>query len=63
MKWRLFIGEAVVWILFAYYALFSIKNEVNLWTSAVILVALCYLAFYLCPWFRETAAYKKMMKA
>tara|TARA_Y100000310_G_C20651012_1_gene799438 strand:+ start:1195 stop:1386 length:192 start_codon:yes stop_codon:yes gene_type:complete len=63
MKLGLAIGEAVVWVLFVYYLLFSIKNEVNLWYSAVILVALCYLAFYLCPWFRETNAYKKMMKA
>ena len=63
MKWGLLIGEFVVWVLFAYYALFSVKNDVNLFTSAFVLVLLCYLGCYLCPWFRETNAYKKMMKA
>lgn len=62
MKFGWFLAEAVVWYVFLYYFLFVIKNDTNLWTSSVILVVLAYLGMYLCPWFRETDAYKRMMK-
>jgi len=52
--------EAGVWYIFAYYALYSIKNDVNLYQSAFVLVALVYLAFCICPLVRHTDAWKRL---
>ncbi|MBW2985410.1 hypothetical protein KY313_02030 [Candidatus Woesearchaeota archaeon] len=60
--WTLSIVEAIIWFFFLYYLLFSIKNEVNLWMSAFILLVLAYVGTITCPWFRNTAAYKKLMR-
>jgi hypothetical protein len=63
MKWGWFFAEAIVWYLFINVLLVSIKYEVTIWYSSLILLILAYLGTYLCPWFRETAAYKRMVKA
>ncbi len=61
-NWFLAVIEAIVWFGFIYYLLYSIKNPVNLWMSAVILLALFYIGTLLCPWFRQTKAFKDMLK-
>ena len=59
--WFLIGVEIIAWYGFIYYTLYSIKNPVNLFTSAVILLALAYIGTISCPWFRRTEAYKKML--
>ena len=54
--------EAVIWYFFIYYALFALKTDVNLWNAALILLVLAYVGFIACPWFRETAAWKRLMR-
>ncbi len=56
------VVEFIVWILFVYYLLYSIKNPVNLWLSAVVLVVLAYVAAIACPIFRATKAFKTVYK-
>ena len=60
--WFLAGVEAVVWYVFIYYALYSIKNPVNLFVSALILLVLAYIGTISCPWFRRTEAFKKMLE-
>ncbi|HJO14642.1 MAG TPA: hypothetical protein QGG70_01170 [Candidatus Pacearchaeota archaeon] len=43
--------EAVIWFFFIYYFLYTIKNPVNLWVSALILLVLGYIGTITCPWF------------
>ena len=52
--------EACLWYGALYYFLYSIKNDVNLYLSALILLILVYGAGMSCPWFRNTAAWAKM---
>ena len=54
--------EAIAWILFIYAILYSIKNPVNLWISAIFIVALAYFAAIACPIFRQTKAFKEVYK-
>ncbi|MFQ6119988.1 MAG: hypothetical protein ACE5KE_08895 [Methanosarcinales archaeon] len=58
--WFLTGVEAVVWYGFIYYTLYSIKNDVNLFVSALILLALAYIGTISCPWFRQTKAFKEL---
>ncbi len=51
--WMWSIIEAVIWLIFVYYLLYSIKTpDVNLWASAVILLVLGYAGTLACPWVR-----------
>ncbi|GBE19472.1 MAG TPA: hypothetical protein ENG87_03055 [Candidatus Pacearchaeota archaeon] len=59
--WLLAGVEVVAWYGFIYYLLYSIKNPVNLYVSALILLALVYIGTLSCPWFRRTEAFKKML--
>ena len=59
--WFFTVVEAVAWYGFIYYALYSIRNPVNLFASALILLALCYIAVLSCPWFRRTRTFKEML--
>lgn len=52
--WMFAAVDAVLWYAFLYYFLFSVKNSVNLYKSAFILLVLMYAAFIVCPWFRNT---------
>ena len=62
-KDRMLMGiEAVVWYGFVYYALYSIKNPVNLFASALILLTLAYIGTVSCPWFRRTKAFKELLR-
>lgn len=62
-KDALFAGvEAVLWFSFASYALYAIKNPVNIYISALVLVALAYTAALACPIFRHTSAFKEVFK-
>ncbi len=54
--------EAVLWFSFASYALYAIKNPVNIYISALVLVALVYAAALACPLFRHTSAFKELFK-
>ncbi|NOY15238.1 MAG: hypothetical protein GXP43_03405 [bacterium] len=58
--WFWGIVEAVLWYGFIYYLLYSIKNPVELWKSALVLMVLSYLAILACPWFRQTDAWKRL---
>ena len=59
--WLLAGLEAVIWYLFIYYALYSVKNPVNLRVSALVLLVLAYVGTIACPWFRRTKAFREMM--
>lgn len=48
-NWYLAIRKAVIWYSFIYYLLYAIKNSVELWQAALILLALAYLGTITCP--------------
>lgn len=52
--------EAVVWYAFTYYFIFVLRNPVEIWKAALVLVALAYLAIFICPWVRHTDSWRKM---
>ena len=56
------IIEFIVWVVFAYYALYSLKNPVDLKLSALILVILAYVGVLVCPIFRSTSAFKAVYR-
>ena len=60
--WVLTGVETLAWYGFIYYALYSIKNPVNLFVSALTLLVLAYIGTISCPWFRRTEAFKKMLE-
>jgi len=51
--------EAVLWYAFAYYALYAVKNPVDLGKAALILVALAYGAAVACPIFRNSLGWRR----
>lgn len=57
----MFLGivEAGLWFWFAYYFLDSVKNPVNLWQSAAILVVTGYLAAWACPLIRNSDGWRR----
>ena len=59
--WLLAGFEAIVWYGFIYYLIYAIKNPVNLYTSALILLVLAYIGTISCPWFRRTKAFKELI--
>lgn len=60
--WFLVIVELVVWYGFIYYVLYAMKNPVNLYFGALILLVLAYIGIVSCPWFRKTKAFKELVK-
>ncbi len=60
--WLLAGFEAIVWYVFIYYFIYTIKNPVNLYVSALVLIILAYLGAITCPWFRKTKAFKELVK-
>jgi len=58
----MYVVEAVIWFFFVYYLLYSIKNPVNLWVSALILLVLAYAGTITCPWFRMFTKHLKNKK-
>lgn len=61
MDWVFNLVTAVLWYWFLYYFLYSIKNKVNLYQAAFILLILCYAAFIACPFIRYSAAWKALL--
>lgn len=55
------IVEAALWYGFIYFGLYSIKNPVNLYESALILLAIAYLASFACPLLRNSGAWRRML--
>lgn len=51
--------EAGLWVWFAYYLLYSLKNPVNLWQSAITLVITGYLAAWACPLIRNSSGWRR----
>lgn len=51
--------EAILWYAMTYYILYSIKNEVSLYQSAFIILALGYLAAWACPLIRHSDSWKR----
>jgi hypothetical protein len=60
--WLLAGIETATWYGFIYYMLYSIKNDVNLFISALVLLVLSYVAVLTCPWFRRTKAFKELFE-
>ncbi len=53
--------EAVVWYVFIFYWLYTIrKPERNLWIASAVLLGLFYFGFVLCPWVRHTPAWQQL---
>lgn len=55
--WLLALVEAALWYVFLYYLLFSIKNDVDLFKSALTLLVIAYLASISCPLVRHSGAW------
>jgi multisubunit Na+/H+ antiporter MnhF subunit len=55
------VVEAVIWYCFIYYLIYAIKNPVELWQSALVLLILAYLGTILCPWMQNSDAWKRML--
>ena len=51
--------EVVLWYFFTYYALYAVKNPVQIGRSAAILVALAYGAAVACPILRNSSAWRR----
>lgn len=60
--WFFALIEAALWYVFLYYFLFSVKNEVNLYQSAFVLLAIAYLASISCPLVRHSGAWLRTWK-
>jgi hypothetical protein len=54
------IVEAMIWYLFLWYFLTTLKKDHNLWLAALVLLVLAYLGFVTCPWIRETRAWQNL---
>ncbi len=55
------ILEAGVWYVFIYYLLYVLKNPVELWQAALVLLVLAYVGVFVCPWVRYTDSWRRMM--
>lgn len=55
------IIEAIIWFVFTWYLLYVLKNPVELWSSALILLVLMYAGVLVCPWVRHTIGWRKMI--
>ncbi|MFH1392977.1 MAG: hypothetical protein ABIG73_01150 [Patescibacteria group bacterium] len=55
------VAEAGVWYVFIYYFLYALKNSVELWQAALVLLVLAYVGVWVCPWVRYTDSWRKMM--
>ena len=55
------ILEAGIWYVFIYYLLYVLENSVELWSAALILLALMYAGIFVCPWIRYTDGWRRMM--
>lgn len=53
------ITEAILWYIFLYFALYSLKNPVDLRTSALELLVVGYLAAWACPLLRHSDSWKR----
>jgi hypothetical protein len=60
--WILGAVEIVAWYGLAYTLLYSMKHEVNLYLSALLMVAFLYLAGFSCPFVRHLQAWKDMWR-
>lgn len=56
--WFLWLIEAVLWYGALYVTLYSVKNDVNLLKSALIILVLVYGASITCPLIRHSGAWK-----
>ena len=55
------ILEAIIWYVFIYYFLYVLKNPIDLWLAALILLVLMYAGVSVCPWVRNTCGWRRMM--
>jgi len=62
VNWFWSIVEIILWYGFFYYLLEAIKNSSNLYVSALILTIIATAATLACPWFRNTDAWRRMMR-
>ncbi len=61
IDWFLSVLELVIWYGFFYCLLNAIVNPSNLYVSALILTILSTAGILICPWFRNTSAWKRMI--
>lgn len=47
-----YLVEAIIWYVFIYYLILTIKSQtgLSLWLDSLILLVLMYLGFMACPW-------------
>jgi hypothetical protein len=53
------VVEAGLWYLFAYYALYAVRNPISIGKSALILIALAYGASVACPLIRNSSGWRR----
>jgi hypothetical protein len=61
-NWILTVVEASFWYAFLCYGLYSIKHEVNIFVSALLLLFFLYGAVIFSPFVRSTDAWHRMMQ-
>lgn len=52
-EWLMAVVEAVLWYVFIYVLLYSLKNEVNLYLASLVLLVVGYVATITCPWVQK----------
>jgi hypothetical protein len=57
-----FVIATLAIYLFIYYTLISIKYDLNLYFSALILLVLLYIGIFTCPLIREGECFKSFFK-
>ncbi|MBI5421001.1 MAG: hypothetical protein HZA35_01675 [Parcubacteria group bacterium] len=55
------ILEAGIWYVFTWYLLYVLKNPVELWFAALVLLVLMYAGVLICPWVRYTSSWRRMV--
>lgn len=55
------ILEAGIWYVFIYYFLYVLKNPVELWSAALVLLVLMYAGIFVCPWVRYTQGWRRIL--
>jgi len=59
-NWLWWIVEAILWYVWIYFFLYTIKNNIDISVAALILLIIGYLATLSCPWFRNTGAWQRL---
>ena len=61
-EWSFGVAEAALWYAFVGFALDTLRTGRKLWWASLVLLALFYAAFLVCPWVRDTDAWRQLWR-